>query len=151
MNNRNFRIFKYIFSLAVVSIFFNGCASDKAGVEVTRVTYDKDSKEPMVVFLLDFKDPESNNYNNQIRKTVNYTKIPYQQIDVSDFNNDTSLPETTKVVVVKNSKALNNKAIESLISFVVKGNTMVFTNTSDDAKFGFLAGVKRNSNYETDG
>ncbi|WP_194851978.1 DUF2194 domain-containing protein [Nonlabens antarcticus] len=128
-------------------LFTLSCASDKEVLDVTRIEYDRDSKRPLVSYLLDSNDSESKNYNDQIRKTINYTKIPYQQLRLGEFNRAPEIPETTKVLILKNGKGISEIAMDSIITFVARGNTLVFMNMSEDDNFGFLSGVKRNSSF----
>jgi hypothetical protein len=126
------------------------CQNEKDETEafqLDKIIYDLDSSEPLVVFLVDKDDDESMNYNKELRKTINYTKIPYQQLDLKIFNTDAVLANSTKVVVIRDTKKLSKKAMETLIAFVNSGHTLFFPNASEDEKFGFFMGVKPNSDY----
>jgi hypothetical protein len=127
-----------------------GCSSDKSVLEVAQVVHARDSRNPMVSFLLNTKDVESANYNNHIRKAVNYSKIPYRQLRLEEFNISPIIPSSTKVLALKNAKGISRNAMDSIVSFVARGNTIVFTNMSEDSNFGFLSGVKRNAPYMVD-
>ena len=141
------------FTILIVSLFviLSSCTSDAPPIGPTvQVVYDADATAPLVTFLVDKKDPLSVGFNNHIRKTINYTKIPYQQLQLATFNNSYTIPASTKVLIIADAAILEDKAITSLIAFLVEGNTLIFTNSSFNEKFGFLAGLKKGATYSMD-
>lgn len=151
MSSKSFFNQFILFAITIIGLVaLISCQDDDKkteAIELIKTVYDADSSNPMVVFLVDYKDVESKNYNIELRKTINYTKIPYQQLDVSEFNEYGLLAPTTKVVVIRDTKVLSKIAMTALIAFVNSGNTLFFPNASEDEKFGFFMGVKPNSDY----
>jgi hypothetical protein len=151
MKIKSYKTFlNYSLLACMLSLSFYACQNDtreEISLGVIQTVYDADSLEPLVVFLVDKTDKESVNYNNELRKTINYTKIPYQQLDIATFNKNAQLPKSTKVVVIRDTKKLSKLAMQSLITFVNNGQTIFFPNASEDEKFGFFMGIKPNSEY----
>lgn len=141
---------KKTFLIVTLLVFFLSCNKDIVVKEHPRITFDEDSKNPLVVFLLDPKDSESIAYNNQLKKTVNYTKIPYQQLPIEKVNSSFSIPKTTKVLIIRDAEELSEQAIDSVINFVAVGNTLVITNASTANNAGFLYGTRKNATLAKD-
>jgi len=140
--------FKLFITLAI-SFLMYGCDSDSNYYNSNRVVYDQDSDSPLVTFLVDKENFVNQQFNNEIRKTINYTKIPYQQVDIKRINKTGQIPKTTRVLVIQESKSLNKKAMNAILKYVASGNTIYFPNVNTNKNFGFLAGIKRNAQLST--
>ncbi|QJP34379.1 DUF2194 domain-containing protein [Nonlabens sp. Ci31] len=149
---KNIKIYKYALLIILVS-FFQNCAVEQEVPEVVQVTYDKDSDFPLVI---DFtREGSLKKEVNQIRKTLNYSKIPYQQSDLEKFNNNPVIPSTVRVIILRDVSSLSPKTMDSLVLFIARGNTILLPQISYHTNFDFLAGIKRNAdkteNYKAQG
>ena len=148
----NFRYFIFAW-LILLSFFFQNCVDDEEYAETEKVVYDSDSDNPIVIDII--KKGSLRNEVNQIRKTLNYSKIPYAQLDLVKFNDDPIIPTGVKVIVLRNVADLSSKTLDSLVLFVARGNTIVLPQITFHKNFDFLAGVKRQfekiENFEVTG
>ncbi len=133
-----------LFFILTISVLIYSCDKDSHHYNSNRIIYDQDSHSPLVTFLVDENNFVNMQFNNEIRKTINYTKIPYKQIGIKSLNKTGKIPETTKVLIIQESKSLNKKSMAAIINYVASGNTVYFPNINTSKNFGFLAGIKRN-------
>ncbi|HIB38261.1 DUF2194 domain-containing protein [Mesonia sp.] len=115
-----------------------------------QVVYPEYSKNPLVEYILYTPNEESENCHDHIRKTLDYAKIPFNAINLKDFNKKEKISKSTRVVVIFDIGVLNNSAYQKLLKFIAKGGTVFLPNYSSDEKFGFLAGVKSDAGYNID-
>jgi len=138
--------------LLATLLFIGGCAIDKEELfidrEVQPITFAPYSDEPLVEFILNPISRKSVNSNQQIRKSLEYIKIPYGQISINAFNSNYSIAKSTKVLVITDVSILEQAALDSLMVFAKNGGTLVITNISESPKFGYLGGLKPGANYE---
>ncbi|HKL34895.1 MAG TPA: DUF2194 domain-containing protein [Salegentibacter sp.] len=129
-----------------------GCAIDvedsRLAEDHPRVIYDKMSENPLVTYILEPGDDLSLNNSNHIRKTLNYAKIPYGEINRDKFNEEPSVSNSVKVIVAYDLAPLNREAMNFLINFVAEGGHIFIPSVGTNKNFGFLAGVKDNANFE---
>ncbi|WP_162984864.1 DUF2194 domain-containing protein [Mesonia aquimarina] len=114
---------------------------------IDRVVFDPVSENPLVTYLVNNQNPQSITCNKQIRKALDYAKIPFGKISLENFNQDAKIPKTSRVVVIYDLKPLSNKAMESVVQFVASGGTLFLPNTTENKRFGFLSGIKQNADY----
>lgn len=110
----------------------------------------EDSPTPLVVFIANEKSKIGTDYSANIRKTCDYTKIPFREISVTDFNANPKPLATTRVIVVPETKKLSNAAIDQLIEFAAAGGTVFMPYVEDDTRLAFLLGFKTDAEYNTD-
>jgi hypothetical protein len=108
------------------------------------------SSTPLVSYILDPKDSVSIRYFNHIRKICDYTKIPFNFKSTLDWNTSAQVINTTRVLVIANSNAIQTKSIDSLVKFVANGGTIFLPQTTEDKRFGYLLGIKPRANYYVD-
>lgn len=108
------------------------------------------ASDPIVVYLVDEKMGLSKSYSTHLAKVFDYTKIPYSNIGINAFNEDSYLAPSIRVVYINNTQVLNEEAKEVLIEFVALGGTLVFPSLNEDQKSGFLSGVKAGADYNYD-
>lgn len=114
------------------------------------MTYALESQEPLVSYVLDSIDKQGVELEGHIRKSLDYSKIPYQHIDLEKLNKSAFIKNSVKVLVVHDISALNDKAIAAVIQFIVAGGTLFLPQGSADRSFGFFAGVKQGAGYKLD-
>lgn len=105
---------------------------------------------PIVVYLVDGEMALSQSYSTHLEKVFDYTKIPYANISISDFNNDDYISDETRVIYINNTEPLSQDAKQSLLEFVSLGGTLVFPSLNEDQKAGFLSGIKPGADYNYD-
>ena len=131
-------------------LFLAGCQKDPIEIFDTanaRIVYDIESDTPFVQFLSDVSDSTNQGFQNQIRKTTTYTKIPYARVSIKNINEELELAPSTRVLVITNTKPIQLKAFKKIISFVSEGGTLVLPVISEDPKYAFLAGLTPNAAY----
>jgi hypothetical protein len=127
--------------------FFNNETSKD---EFRRYSKNKINQPPLIQYLLDENDLESNRFNNSINKVCDYTKIPYQTIDIKKWNSNPIIPSSTRVLCMSNSMPLNDASIEKITEFVASGGTFFLPIASQDKRIAFLLGFKPNADHYTD-
>lgn len=105
------------------------------------------NEQPIVIYLVDEAFDLSRNYSNHMAKVFDYAKIPYANILIKDFNDDSYIAPRIKVIYINNTQFLNEGAVQSLIEFVALGGTLVFPSLNEDQKGGFLSGIKPGADY----
>lgn len=115
-----------------------------------KYTKPKVSSEPSLVqFVVDGTDANNINQANHLKKTLEYTKIPYQSIGVDAFNTNKNIAKSTRVLCVYNSELLENATLDSIQSFVAKGGTLFLLKATKDKRLSFLLGLNPVANFNT--
>lgn len=111
--------------------------------------YDEESLilPPLVQFIVNYENPISVQYSNNFKKTCNYTKIPFSLINVKNWNAQQVISPTTRVIIIVDTKVVNDETISSLVQFVAQGGTLLIPYYCEDKRFGFLIGLKENAEY----
>ena len=107
-------------------------------------------QSPLIQFILEPKDSLNVAYSNHIKKIVNYTKIPFDAITISDWNTTAEIAQTTRVLCILETKNLTTSSIDKIIAFVAKGGTLFIPQAITDARFGYFVGVNPTGDFNTD-
>lgn len=105
---------------------------------------------PLVQYISDKGDIESLTLNSNMRKVCDYTKIPYKNITLEDWNKEPKIGESVRVLSLLNTKKLNNKSVDVITEFVAKGGTLYLPYGSEDKRFSYLTGMNPENDFETD-
>ena len=105
---------------------------------------------PLVEYVVDFENPMSVKYSNHLKKVCNYTKIPFKNINLKAWNANLEIAPSTRVLCVLETKKLNDASVAKLLKFVSDGGTLYLPFSCEDKRFGFMIGMKTNSEYSTD-
>lgn len=105
---------------------------------------------PLVEYVIDFENPMSVKYSNHIKKVCNYTKIPFKNINLKAWNANLEIAPSTRVLCVLETKKLNDASVVKILKFVSDGGTLYLPFACEDKRFGFMVGMKSNSEYLTD-
>ncbi|RVU91527.1 DUF2194 domain-containing protein [Flavobacterium columnare] len=108
------------------------------------------SKKPIVEYILDSKDDLAMTYYEHFRKLCDYTKIPFNFKIVDRFNEQLKIENSTRVLIINDTKRLGNQAIPVLLKFVSTGGTLIFPNIGDDQRFIFFWGMRYDSDLSYD-
>ena len=109
------------------------------------------SREPALIeFIVDYDNYDNVNESSQLQKTSDYTKIPFQEIKLEDFNRSFRLSSTTRVLCVYDPNDLKDAAIDTIQNFVARGGTLLITKTTKDERLNYLLGLSPTANYKTD-
>ncbi len=145
-------ILKYI--ILLISVLVVSCAEDIEDEEFSKsnpeVYYGKLSNKPLVTYILNPEDSLGAKSSEHIRKALNYAKIPFGKLNSTTFNQEPSVESSVKVIVLYDLSPLNKTAINYLIEFVVNGGHIFIPKLGVDKNFGYLAGVKKDANFQID-
>ncbi|WP_444671163.1 DUF2194 domain-containing protein [Flavobacterium columnare] len=108
------------------------------------------SKRPVVEYILDSKDDLSMSYYEHFRKLCDYTKIPFNFKIIDRFNEQLKIESSARILVINDTKRLNNQTIPVLLKFVSKGGTLIFPNIGEDQRFIFFWGMRYDSDLSYD-
>jgi len=109
------------------------------------------SREPALIeFIVDYDNYDNVSESSQLQKTSDYTKIPFQEIKLEDFNRSFRLSSTTRVLCVYDPNNLKDAAIDTIQNFVARGGTLLITKTTKDERLNYLLGLSPTANYKTD-
>ncbi len=132
---------KYIlFSLYILSIL--GCQKDIYNFTQHFSVPQAGKQPPVIEFIVDPRNNENITESFNLRKIADYTKLPYQNIALKQFNETAEIATSTKVLCVVDTYVLNDKAIDSILSFVAKGGTLFLTKKNTDPRAAFFLGLK---------
>ena len=154
--------------LICIALFFSNCAGfdDWAGLDVfddkVAVNQSTDyfsgkryvlpglSSTPVVEFIVDSKNKVNVEYAQQIRKACDYSKLPYNEIDLSNWNRGAEINPTTRVICIYNSQSLSTSTLSKLLEFVSRGGSLFIPFITQDKRFGYFFGLKPNAEYSID-
>ena len=108
------------------------------------------SSQPIIEFIVDEKDIQSKIYNENIKKTCDYTKIPYRSIPISVWNSTLKIAPSTRVLSLYDTTKLNDDSIAKLLDFVSNGGTLFLPYANEDHRMSFLLGFKPDAEFATD-
>lgn len=108
------------------------------------------SSQPVIQSIFDPTNKFSKAYNEHVRKTCDYTKLPFHSISVNSWNATLKILPTTRVIMIYDSKKLNDASVEVLMNFVAKGGTLFIPFANEDKRMAFLLGFKPEAEYGTD-
>uniref|UniRef100_UPI0040489A03 DUF2194 domain-containing protein n=1 Tax=Roseivirga sp. TaxID=1964215 RepID=UPI0040489A03 len=137
-----------ILLMLLVLVFFVGCDSKKEDRPVNTMV--RNASDPFVIYIVDPKHPLSPDYEKQVAKVFDYTKIPFKSETIEEFNKDPNLTENAHVILINGTEALNDIAVDHLIEFVASGGTLIFPSVNEDQRMGFLSGTLPNASFDYD-
>ena len=105
---------------------------------------------PLIQFIVDEKDSLNVAYSKHVEKIADYTKLPFQKIELADWNFHPTINKSTRVLCFLETKNIKTSTIDTILQFVAKGGTLFFAQAITDVRFGYLAGIKTTGDLETD-
>jgi hypothetical protein len=108
------------------------------------------SSQAVIQFIYDPSSKSSKAYNQEIRKVCDYTKLPFNSLNIKTWNSTLKVAPTTRIIVVYDTKKLNDASVEVLINFVSNGGTLFIPFANEDKRMAFLLGFKPEAEYGTD-
>jgi hypothetical protein len=167
-NNNMSKVLLSICRLICIGLFFSNCAGfdEWAGLDVfddkanehnstdyfagKRYSEVGFSTMPLVEFVVNSSDKINVDYAKQIQKACDYTKIPYNEISLVNWNRGQEIAATTRVICVFNPADLSDQSVAKLLQFVSQGGTLFLPFVSQDKRFGYLMGFKPEADYAID-
>ncbi|MDR8391014.1 DUF2194 domain-containing protein [Aliifodinibius sp. S!AR15-10] len=147
------RISYLLFLALAIGSLMNGCTggcSNKSGLGYETVP-DLPESEPMVMVLKNRQDSTSSQTAYQLTRSFDYTKIPYTTHDLSLLSQQKLvIPESVRLICLTTSEVeqMSDSNVEKLVQFVAEGNSLFTTTPVWDARFGYLLGIKPQSDYK---
>jgi hypothetical protein len=138
---------RHILRYLLLVLFLGSCAVDVQERSEFPFAFEGTSTTPLVLYITNPESKKDRDYTYHIRKTLNYSKIPFQQTNVGTFNRNPSITNTAKVLVLLETKPLEPQAMEAIVSFVANGGNLVLLNVSEDLNYGYLAGMRENPTF----
>ncbi|RZJ35019.1 MAG: DUF2194 domain-containing protein [Flavobacterium sp.] len=105
---------------------------------------------PLIEFIVDPANPLSVQYEKQIRKACDYTKMPYRMVEASELNQTLQIPESARVLCLVDGKKLSDESINRLVTFVASGGSLFVPFAAEDKRLGFLLGFRPDADRDTD-
>lgn len=138
--------------LSMVAAFaITGCGGEKKENHPRKPGYQKlQSKEkPLVLIVGHDHDESSRVMSNQYEKALDYVKIPYRSIDLTEGDQSFEINSNLRLICITTTKVkqLSDPMVEELVRFVSKGNTLIFGQPVMQDRFAFLQGIKPASEY----
>ncbi|WP_291864627.1 DUF2194 domain-containing protein [Maribacter sp.] len=135
--------------LTILVGFLLGCQRD-----IYRFTHEfsmpeKSRELPLVQFLVSKNEYSNILESKNLNKALEYTKIPYKNIFINDFNENQEIAPTTRVLCIYETAPLNKLALKAILNFVAKGGTLYVTKAIKDERIAFLIGLNPDANWET--
>ncbi len=110
---------------------------------------EKSKELPLVQFLISKNEYTNALESKNLHQALDYTKIPYQNIYITNFNENQNIAPTTRVLCVYETTYLNDDALKAILNFVAKGGTLYLTKAIRDERIAFLIGLNPDANWET--
>jgi hypothetical protein len=159
--------FRYFFVAFVMTLVISGCEglddwSDLQNVDFfdskknddsdtfKRYTEPAMSSRPVVEYIVDNNSKYCKLYGNEIRKSCDYTKLPFHAIQLHTWNSSLAISSTTRVLVVYDTKKLSDASIPRLLDFVSTGGTLFIPFANEDRRMAYLLGFKAEAEFSTD-
>ncbi|MFC6876401.1 DUF2194 domain-containing protein [Flavobacterium myungsuense] len=108
------------------------------------------SNQPLIEFIVDEKEIQSKLYNANIKKTCDYTKLPFRSIPLNLWNSTIKIASSTRVLSVYDTKKLNDASIPKLLDFVTNGGTLFLPYANEDHRFSYFFGFIPEAEFATD-
>ena len=108
------------------------------------------SSQAVIQFIYDPSSKSSKVYNQEIRKVCDYAKLPFNSLNIKTWNSTLKVAPTTRIIVVYDTKKLNDASVEVLINFVSNGGTIFIPFANEDKRMEFLLGFNPEAEYGTD-
>lgn len=105
---------------------------------------------PLVEFIVDYNNTHSLRYANHIKKVCDYTKIPFETLNVKNWNANLTVSPSTRVLIIFDTQKLNNSSVNKLIEFTSAGGTLILPFVNSDKRFAYLVGFIPEATFDTD-
>lgn len=115
--------------------------------------YPKDNSlhlPPLVEFIVDYSNTRSVKYAADVRKVCDYTKIPFETLNIKNWNANLSISPSTRVLIVLETKKLNNESVAKITEFIATGGMLFIPTLNEDKRFAFLLGLIPEAEYNVD-
>ena len=110
----------------------------------------KVEQPPLIQFIVNEKDSLNVAYSDHVEKVADYTKLPFQKIELDDWNKNPTIAKSTRVLCFLDTKKIKTSTLDSIYKFVANGGTLFFSQAITDLRFAYLAGMSRTGDLDTD-
>lgn len=143
------RFFVKFLKYSSLVLFLVGCQNDlyrfNSKFNLPKIS----SESPIVLVVIDAKVQSNFLEIENLKKTLEYTKIPYKTNLVDGFNLNPQIPKTIKVLSLQQTIGLTDASIDSITNFVAKGGILHIPKMVRDPRMAFLMGLKPEAKLET--
>ncbi|PIE48610.1 MAG: hypothetical protein CSA39_06840 [Flavobacteriales bacterium] len=150
--NNNIRLLLSVVLMAVVIafFFFREPGKNQATTKEIKPQPVLATDYILVENILDSEDSFSESFAGHLEKVCDYTKLPFRNILLKEWNNNPQTTPTTRVLTVQNSQKLSDSSIFSLLEFVSNGGTLLLPNFNFDNRMQSFWGLKEKDDYKLD-
>jgi len=135
------RIHRFLIFISLTVIFL-GCQKDIYRFDSKFSLPKINTGKPLVQFLLDDGSYANILESDHLKKTLDYTKIPFISNSIEEFNKNPKILESVRSIVLQETLAIENAGIDSIVAFVAKGGTLHLSKSIHDPRMHFLMGVR---------
>lgn len=156
--------YKLLLALAITLVFancgtvdnfdsdaFNLAGENKKGTnQFRRYSENPIVQPPIIEFVLDNDDDLSVNFNSNLKKVCDYTKLPYKITDINRWDASPEISSSTRVLCMTSTIKLSDASINAITEFVVNGGTFFLPIGVEDKRLAYLLGFRPEALFYTD-
>ncbi len=136
--------------LLLIALITDSCKKIIEEVYVDEKEISIVEKIPQIQFINDKEITESTSYAKHFQKICEYTKFSFLETSIRDWNKNAFIPNSVKVLIVRDTRDIKTKTINAIVEFVSKGGSLVLLSTIEDKRFAYFMGVNPDANLEID-
>ncbi len=133
---------KKIGILLFLSIISFSCSSDIYNLNYKFRNSSSNQGATLVQMVVDNNEQGSLTQHYNLKKTCDYTKIPYGKISSKDWGLSPIINPSTRVLAIYSSVDFSDAAIDTLLTFVAKGGTLFVGSVNRDKRLNYFLGIK---------
>jgi len=135
---------RYI-ALALVAVLITACQTSRFTLEEGFGIPPVSEEGPLVLFLM-----EADSEYQEFKQAIEYAKIPQLRKSIEEFNEQSMVSPGVRVVCLRDTWDLSDRAVESLKDFVGSGGMLYLTAMNSDERFAFLSGLRTDYDMKID-
>ncbi|WP_010178459.1 DUF2194 domain-containing protein [Aquimarina agarilytica] len=107
-------------------------------------------KIPQIQFINDHEIAESISYVKHFQKICDYTKFSFLETSIQDWNKKHFIPSSVKVLIVRDTRNIKTRTINTIVEFVSNGGSLVLLSNIEDKRFAYFMGLKPDASLVID-
>ena len=141
---------KYVVYIILLFIWLGGCSGGCSSDNQKSESGQAVDSDPLVLIVKQRSDTTSIKIAAQLTKSLNYTKIPYESVDLDLRSEGFQIPESVQILSITTTEieVFSDKQFHQILDFVASGNTLFLTGPVFGDRFNFLTGIKKQADYE---